>query len=73
MEADEGTPTRVSARAEPIAARLLERLPGIGPINLARVLAEVGPILDRARQAWRISRSTRPRLTRRRWPSTSSA
>jgi transposase len=38
------------ARAHP-RARLLERLPGIGTINLAQVLAEVGPILDRVDSA----------------------
>lgn len=28
-------------------ARLLERLPGVGMIDLAQILAKVGPILDR--------------------------
>ncbi len=32
-------------------ARLLSELPGIGTINLAQVLAEVGPILDRVNNA----------------------
>ncbi|WP_270890024.1 IS110 family transposase [Pedococcus sp. 5OH_020] len=32
-------------------ARLLERLPGVGTINLAQLLAEVGPILDRVENA----------------------
>lgn len=32
-------------------ARLLERLPGVGTINLAQLLAEVGPILDRVDNA----------------------
>lgn len=32
-------------------ARLLERLPGVGVINLAQLLAEVGPILDRVDNA----------------------
>jgi hypothetical protein len=32
-------------------ARLLAHLPGVGTINLARLLAEVGPILDRATSA----------------------
>jgi transposase len=32
-------------------ARLLERLPGVGVINLAQLLAEVGPILDRVGSA----------------------
>jgi hypothetical protein len=31
--------------------RLLARLPGVGTINLAQLLAEVGPILDRATSA----------------------
>lgn len=31
--------------------RLLERLPGVGTINLAQLLAEVGPILDRVDNA----------------------
>ena len=32
-------------------ARLLERLPGVGTINLAQLLAEMGPILDRVDNA----------------------
>jgi transposase len=32
-------------------AQLLNRLPGVGTINLAQLLAEVGPILDRASSA----------------------
>jgi transposase len=32
-------------------ARLLGKLPGVGTINLAQLLAEVGPILDRASSA----------------------
>jgi transposase len=32
-------------------ARLLEQLPGVGMINLAQLLAEVGPILDRVDSA----------------------
>jgi transposase len=32
-------------------ARLLEQLPGVGTINLAQLLAEVGPILDRVDSA----------------------
>jgi transposase len=32
-------------------ARLLEQLPGVGMINLAQLLAEVGPILDRVDNA----------------------
>jgi transposase len=32
-------------------ARLLERLPGVGTINLAQLLAEVGPILNRVDNA----------------------
>jgi transposase len=32
-------------------ARLLEQLPGVGTINLAQLLAEVGPILDRVDNA----------------------
>jgi len=32
-------------------ARLLEHLPGVGTINLAQLLAEVGPILDRVGSA----------------------
>ncbi len=32
-------------------ARLLEELPGVGTINLAQLLAEVGPILDRVETA----------------------
>jgi transposase len=37
--------------AEHPRARLLERLPGVGTINLAQLLAEVGPILDRVDNA----------------------
>jgi transposase len=32
-------------------ARLLQQLPGIGQVNLAQVLAEIGPILDRVTDA----------------------
>jgi transposase len=32
-------------------ARLLQQLPGIGQINLAQILAEIGPILDRVEDA----------------------
>ena len=32
-------------------ARLLQQLPGIGRINLAQILAEIGPILDRVDNA----------------------
>jgi transposase len=32
-------------------AKLLHRLPGVGTINLAQLLAEVGPILDRVSNA----------------------
>ena len=32
-------------------ARLLQQLPGIGQINLAQILAEIGPILDRVNDA----------------------
>jgi transposase len=32
-------------------AQLLQRLPGVGTINLAQLLAEVGPILDRVESA----------------------
>jgi transposase len=40
--------TRVAAYPR---TRLLARLPGVGTLNLAQLLAEVGPILDRASSA----------------------
>ena len=47
--------------------RLLEHLPGVGVINLAQLLAEIGPVLDRVdplnKQPWNagLHRSPRPR------------
>jgi transposase len=46
------TETLIAARlAEHPRARLLQALPGVGMINLAQLLAEVGPILDRVDSA----------------------
>jgi transposase len=46
------TEQRIAARlAEHPRARLLQQLPGVGIINLAQLLAEVGPILDRVDSA----------------------
>ena len=53
-------------------ARLLEQLPGVGIINLAQLLAEIGPILDRVDtaeqrpQSAELRRSPRPRQNHRR-------
>ncbi len=42
----------IAARlAEHPRAQLLQQLPGVGMINLAQLLAEVGPILDRVESA----------------------
>lgn len=46
------TEQRIAARlAEHPRAQLLQQLPGVGIINLAQLLAEVGPILDRVDSA----------------------
>jgi transposase len=46
------TENLIAARlAEHPRARLLQNLPGVGMINLAQLLAEVGPILDRVDSA----------------------
>jgi transposase len=47
-ELDAAIATRVACHSR---AQLLASLPGIGTINLAQLLAEVGPILDRAANA----------------------